>query len=233
MSSIYNNDCLDVMAKMANSSVDLIITDPPYGINYKSNKQNCDTRQEKTIKKDRSEYFDQIIGDSDIPLDWLSEAYRVLKDGSAIYIFCHWSKWSLLAYGVENAGFKIKNMIVLNKSNHGMGDLKGSYAPKHELLLFATKGRHILNFPEKRMNDVLDVPVKYSGAKRLHPNEKPTSWLEPFILNSSRKMDVVFDPFAGSGSTGAACLKMNRVFILVELDETHYNTICDRLVVKE
>jgi len=229
MSSIYNNDCLNVMAKMSDGSVDMIITDPPYGINYKSNKQNYDTRQGKTIKKDRNEYFDQIVGDSDVPLAWLSEAYRILKDNSAIYIFCHWSKWPLLAHGVEKDGFKIKNMIVLNKSNHGLGDLKGSYAPKHELLLFATKGRHILNFPDKRMNDVLDVPVKYSGAKRLHPNEKPLSWLEPCILNSSREGDLVLDPFAGSGSTGAACEKLNRRYILIEKDKTYYQTIYERL----
>jgi site-specific DNA-methyltransferase (adenine-specific) len=227
--TLYHYDCNIVMKRRSDNSIDLIVTDPPYGINYKSNKQNCDTRQEKTIKKDRSEYFDQIIGDSDVPLDWLSEAYRILKDGSAIYIFCHWSKWSILAYGVEKAGFKIKNMIVLNKSNHGMGDLKGSYAPKHELLLFATKGRHILNFPEKRMKDVWEVPVKYSGAKRLHPNEKPLSWLEPCILNSSREGDLVLDPFAGSGSTGAACEKLGRKYILIEKDKTHYQTIYERL----
>lgn len=209
-----------------------MLSSPPYGINYKSHKQNYDTRHNTPIKRDRDEYFHQIEGDATLPVRWLEEAYRVLKDGTAIYIFCHWSKWNELSYGVEKAGFKIKNMIVLRKSNHGMGDLKGSYAPKHELLLFATKGRHILDFPGTQMKDVIDVPVKYSGAKRLHPNEKPLSWLEPFILNSTCERDVVLDPFAGSGSVGVACEKWGRQYIMIEADEKYYNImslrLCDR-----
>jgi len=218
---IICNDCLKVMKTFDEESIDLILTDIPYGINYKSNKQNYDTRGTRPIQKNRSEYFETIEGDENLPIIWLDEAYRVLKDESAIYVFCHWSKWHILHAAVFLAGFKIKNMIVLNKSNHGMGDLKGSYAPKHELLLFATKGRHILNFPDKRLNDVWEVPVRYSGSKRFHPNEKPISWLSPCIENSSNQGDVVLDPFAGSGSTGVACKKLNRNFVLIDID-SHY-----------
>jgi site-specific DNA-methyltransferase (adenine-specific) len=210
---------MEAFASMQSLSIDLIVTDIPYGINYKSNKQNCDTRGAKTVIKNRPDFFDKIEGDDQIPLHWLAEAHRVLKDGSAIYVFCHWTKWHLLYESVEAAGFKPKNMIVLNKSNHGMGDLKGSYAPKHELLLFASKGRHILNFPEKRMRDIWDVPVKFSGSKRLHPNEKPLSWVKPCIQNSSKKGDIVLDPFAGSGSTGVACNILARSSIQIDINQ--------------
>jgi len=86
------------------------------------------------------------------------------------------------------------------------------------LVLFATKGRHILNFPDGREKDVIDVPVKFSGARRLHPNEKPESWYAPFILNSSNEGDTVLDPFFGSGTVGVVCNKLNRKYIGIEID---------------
>ncbi len=120
-------------------------------------------------------------------------------------------------------------MIVINKSNHGMGDLDGQYAPKHKLLMFAVKGRHILNFADKRMNDVWDGPVKYSGSVRYHPNEKPMSWIEPIVLNSSHPGDVILDPFCGSGTTGVVANKWDRKYYLIEADHDHVKTAKKRL----
>ena len=229
MNKLLCGDCSDLMTSFQKDSIDLILTDIPYGISYKSNKQNCDTRNNKSLKKDRKEYFQSIQGDDYLPTSWLHDAFRILKSNSAIYIFCHWSTWHLLFPAVEDVGFTCKNMIVMNKSNHGMGDLKGQYAPKHELLLYATKGRHILNFPDKRMNDIWDVPVKYSGSKRLHPNEKPTRWLTPCILNSSKKGDIVLDPFCGSGATGEAATILDRCYILIDIDKKYIEVAKKRM----
>ena len=224
-----NGDCLKEMKAIPDSSIHLIITDPPYGINYKSNKQNCDTRGTITVNKHSTDYFDKIDGDDKLSIDWLIDAFRVLKNNSAIYIFSHWKTWGALQAAVENAGFKVKNMIVLNKSNHGMGDLKGSFASKHELLMFAAKGRHYLNFPNGRKNDVWNVPVKFSGAKRLHPNEKPISWITPCIENSSKQGDLVLDPFAGSFTVAEACKKLNRKCISIEKDLKYFNVGVNRI----
>ena len=232
MSSIILGNCVDILFTMESESVDMIITDPPYGIDYRSNRQGIDRKSSIETRKDtvvRTSYFKEIKNDQSLPYEWLDGAYRLLKEGSAIYIFCHWSMWGELQGHVNNAGFKVKNMLVLKKSNHGMGDLKGSYAPKHELVLFATKGRHILNFPDGREKDVIDVPVKFSGARRLHPNEKPESWYAPFILNSSNEGDTVLDPFFGSGTVGVVCNKLNRKYIGIEIDEAYYNDATQRL----
>jgi DNA modification methylase len=216
--SVLEGAAEEVLGTMSSDSVDIILTDIPYGIHYKSNKQNYDTREASPVVKDREEYFQTIVGDDEIPLGWLPEAYRTLKTGAAMYVFCHWSTWHLLYPAVLNVGFTCKNMLVMNKSNHGMGDLKGQYAPKHELLMFAVKGRHLMTFESKRMNDVWDVPVKYSGAVRLHPNEKPLSWLEPCIKNSSKVGDLVVDPFCGSGTTAKAAKGLGRRYIVSDLD---------------
>jgi len=223
-----NGDCLTLFAQLATDSIDCIITDPPYGISYKSHKQGQSTRSGKTISTGKEEYFTEIANDESLPTSWLSEAYRVLKDGSAMYVFCHWSTWNELTTIATAVGFKLKNMIVLNKSNWGMGDLKGAYAPKHELLLFATKGRHIMNVPP-RLPDVWDVPVLDSRRKRRHPNEKPIDWLLPAIKQSTKEGDTILDPFAGSGSTGAAAKHADRNFILFEIDPEYYKVCIERL----
>lgn len=223
-------DCLELMKEIPDESIDMIFTDIPYGKNYKSNRQNRSGHLGFDIKTDRKPYFEKINGDEKIPdIGWLKHSYRVLKNDSAIYVCVHWETFGELKNQASKCGFKIKNMIVLNKSNHGMGDLRGQYAPKHELILFATKGRHLLNFRNGRENDIWNVPIRYSGAYRLHPNEKPTSWIIPAILNSSKENDVILDPFMGSGSTGDACKKTIRNFIGIDNDQKYFTIAKERL----
>jgi site-specific DNA-methyltransferase (adenine-specific) len=230
LNKILFGDCLPILQSIPSNVIDLIVTDPPYGINYKSGKQNYDTRKEQPNIKDRPEYFDGIIGDNTFPIEWIKEAYRILKEHSAVYVFCHRKTYSQAEQEILFAGFDIKNCIILNKSNHGMGDLKGSYAPKYEMLIFAVKGRHILSFPNGREKDIWNVKVKYSGSYRFHPNEKPISWILPAIINSSNENDIVLDPFIGSGSTAIACMQTNRNFIGIEKDEKYWEIANQRIV---
>ena len=105
-----------------------------------------------------------------------------------------------------------------------MGDLKGSYAPKHEFVLFGHKGRKLIN--GFRYPDVLEA--KRTGNK-LHPTQKPIDLLEVFIKTSSNEGDIVFDGFMGSNSTGIASIKNDRKFIGIELDIDYYNTAKQRI----
>jgi len=224
----YLGDCDHILADFPDESVDLILTDPPYGIRFRSNRQKV-TRNHlgKNVKVDRPFYFEEVHGDGEVPLSWLSHAYRLLKPNCAIYIFCHWTKWNILYQAVQAHGFDVKNMIVMNKSNHGMGDLEGSFGPQHELLLMAAKGRHLLR--GKRLGDVWNVPVLYSKSHRLHPEEKPLRWLTPAICASSDPGDLVLDPFAGSGSTLVAASTEGRDYCGIEVDPTHFDTMQKRL----
>ena len=122
--------------------------------------------------------------------------------------------------------FKLKNIIVWNKNNHGTGDLKGSYAPKHEFILFGHKGRTLLR--EKRIADVIDC-AKIPSKKLTHPTEKPQELLEIFIKQSSDEGSIIFDGFMGTGSCGIVAKKLNRKFVGVELDSTYFNIACERL----
>lgn len=229
----FDLHCADVNEFLSQGRIfKSIVTDPPYGINYRSNRQGID-RRENVVKNNnlvvRDRFFEKIQNDKKVPLSWLPLAFESLESDSSIWIFCHWSEWHTWYEAVKSVGFNVKNMVVLNKSNHGMGDLKGQFAPKHELILFAVKGRLELNFQEGRRSDVWDVPVKFSGTRRLHPNEKPVSWYDPCILYSTSEFDFVCDPFMGSGTCGESAVKNNRPFWGCDIDPVNVEVSENRL----
>ena len=213
---LYQGDCLEVMGSIKDKSVDLIVTDPPYLMDYQSNRRKKEDRFDK-IKNDKGNYM--------LIQDYLEECHRIMKDNTAIYCFCSWHNIDFFKNEFEKH-FKLKNILVWNKNNHGTGDLKGSYAPKHEFILFGHKGRTLLR--EKRIADVIDCP-KISSNKLTHPTEKPQDLLEIFIKQSSDVGSIIFDGFMGTGSCGIAAKKLNRKFIGIELDEKYFDIAKDRL----
>ena len=213
---LYKGDCLEIMGGIKDKSVDLIVTDPPYLMDYQSNRRKKEDRFDK-IKNDKGNYM--------LIQDYLEECHRIMKDNTAIYCFCSWHNIDFFKNEFEKH-FKLKNILVWNKNNHGTGDLKGSYAPKHEFILFGHKGRTLLR--EKRIADVIDCP-KISSNKLTHPTEKPQDLLEIFIKQSSDEGSIIFDGFMGTGSCGIAAKKLNRNFIGIELDEKYFNIAKDRL----
>ena len=213
---LYQGDCLEIMGGIKDKSIDLIVTDPPYLMNYQSNRRKKEDRFDK-IKNDKGNYM--------LIQDYLEECHRIMKDNTAIYCFCSWHNIDFFKNEFEKH-FKLKNILVWNKNNHGTGDLKGSYAPKHEFILFGHKGRTLLR--EKRIADVIDCP-KISSNKLTHPTEKPQDLLEIFIKQSSDVGSIIFDGFMGTGSCGIAAEKLNRNFIGIELDEKYFNIAKNRL----
>ena len=213
---LYQGDCLEIMGGIKDKSVDLIVTDPPYLMDYQSNRRKKEDRFDK-IKNDKENYM--------LIQDYLEECHRIMKDNTAIYCFCSWHNIDFFKNEFEKH-FKLKNILVWNKNNHGTGDLKGSYAPKHEFILFGHKGRTLLR--EKRIADVIDCP-KISSNKLTHPTEKPQDLLEIFIKQSSDVGSIIFDGFMGTGSCGIAAKKLNRNFIGIELDEKYFNIAKNRL----
>ena len=215
--TLYNGDCLEVMDKLISGGVkvDAIITDPPYGMSFQSNR--------RVVKKQ----FDKIANDNN--LKWLDEfidkAYLILNNNSAIYVFCSWHNIDVFKQKLE-AKFKLKNIIVWVKNNHGSGDLRASYAPKHEFVLYLHKGRSL--FRKKRLSDVMEFP-KIASSKLLHPTEKNVDMLKVFVENNTDEAQTVLDPFMGSGSTGIACKNTNRNFIGIELDENYFNIAKGRI----
>jgi site-specific DNA-methyltransferase (adenine-specific) len=216
LNKIYNEDCLEGMKRIPNNTIDLVVTDPPYLMNYRSNRR---------VKSEKFDYIQNDKNSNDLISDYINECNRIMKDNTAIYVFCSWHNIDFFKVEFEKH-FTLKNILIWNKNNHGTGDLKGSYAPKYEMILFGHKGRTLLR--EKRVPDVIDCN-KISSSKLNHPTEKPIELLELFINNSSDRNSLVFDGFAGSGTTAIACVNTNRNFIGFELDENYHKIACERV----
>jgi len=213
--TLMQGDCLELMKKTPDGSAGLVVTDPPYGMDFQSNRRVIKDKFAK-IKNDQS-------------LDWLdgffSECNRAMSHNTAIYCFCSWHNIDSFKVAFEKH-FKLKNLCVWVKNNHGSGDLKGAYAPKHEFILYGHKGRSL--FRETRVPDVFNFP-KVPSSKLVHPTEKNIEMLELFIRNSSDPADVVLDPFMGSGTTGVAAVNTGRDFTGIELDSEYFNIAKSRI----
>ena len=115
---------------MPDESVNAIITDPPYGINYVS-------QTGARIKNDKA------------PFIWfLYDAFRVLKSGGTLLCFTRWDVEQTFIDAIELAGFRVKSEVIWDKVYHGMGDTKAAFAPAHENIVFAIKGKY--SFPGGR-----------------------------------------------------------------------------------
>ena len=204
-------DCLDVMRGLPTESVDLIATDPPYGMSFQSNHRN--------------EQHDRIHGDDS--LEWLdpflAEAYRVAKPNTAAYFFCSYHKIDVFKQALERV-FQVKNLLVWEKNNTSMGDLKGDFAPKLEFCWFVHKGRALIR--GKRDQNIMRFA---RTQNELHPTQKPVELMEYLISKFSDEGQLVLDPFMGSGTTAIAAERSGRRWIGIERDEGYYNAALARI----
>jgi site-specific DNA-methyltransferase (adenine-specific) len=212
--SVHNNsfkhgDCLEILEQLPDSSIDIVITDPPYGISYISN---------------RSQYDDSItkrglLNDGkDEAFELLDKTCKILQrkcaQNSHLYFFCSWSVFSQFEHIIGNY-FTIKTPIVWDKGNKGSGDLENDWGNQTELIIFCIKGKKTINY---RRGNVISVPRLHS-SKMVHPTQKPIDLINQLLDVSYFQGDLVVDPFMGSGATIHACNKRDINCIGIELDK--------------
>jgi len=217
----YNDDCMNVLRKIDDLSIDMIVTDPPYGMSFQSNRAKTGPRHRK------------ITNDEEVFHEWLPECYRILKTGGGIITFCDWKTSNIWKEHLENYGFKINSQVVWNRLHHGMGDLYGSFSPMHDIIWYATKGRRI--FKNKRPSSVLNYKRPSPSQDYGHPTCKPVELMKELIqgTHDGSKEGIIIDPFMGSGSTGVAAKELNLPFIGIEIDKKYYNIAKNRLITEE
>lgn len=195
------------MQDMQNASVDMILTDPPYGISYVSNQRT------------KSEKFDMLKNDNnDVRLLAYSEFARVLKDDSVCVVFASWKNFAYDFIELRKH-FDIKNVIVWWKRGGGMGDLRHSLLTDYELAIVCHKGKARIR--GKRIGSVWEC-TKLNPNKMVHPTQKPEQLIERIIEKYTDDGDCILDPFMGSGTTGVACVNTGRKFIGMELDDKYF-----------
>lgn len=217
LNTIIHADCLDIMREMPDKSVDLILSDPPYGISYKTR-----------YRKEKNHKFSTVISGDDnlnwLPL-WASEANRVLKNNSALYVFCGQTTIGTFQEELTNY-FTLKNIIVWEKNNHTAGDLVNAYGKSWEPLLYFNKGVRPIN--GKRIHDIFKSN-RISSCALIHQNQKPCDLIELILEKSSHENNTILDPFSGSGTTAIACHNLKRNFICIEKDVDYHAASVKRL----
>ena len=209
---IYCNDCFKIMENMINKNikVDMILTDPPYGI---------DLTPQRTTSK-----FKNTKVKNDDSLEWLPKfvdyTYELTKNIAVV--FCGWQNVDKFKMAFEKK-FVIKNILVWNKDWFGMGN---NYRPNYELILLMCKTN--LKTKSKNKSNILTYR-RLSPQKLTHSCEKPVPLLEDLIFELTDEGNVILDCFMGTGSTGVACMNTNRHFIGIELDENYFNIAKERL----
>lgn len=223
-SAIFLGDNRKHIPDLPDGSIDCIVTDPPYGVNYWS--RSAETAEGKRwVKKVASDdnldnalaLFDEVMG--------LLEP-KVKPDVDA-YIF---TRWDIVGYWIEAIArvpwLTYKMLLVWEKGSPGMGDIDANWGCGHELILYC-KG-------DKRR----DVAYRRSGVlhfdrvppgKAIHPTEKPVPLLSTLIEMSTDVGDIVLDPFSGSGSTVMAAKEAGRIGIGFEEDEDHFRRSTNRI----
>lgn len=217
VNKIYNLDVIDFMTTIPDESIDLVVTDPPYLISYKTNRR----------KESGHKFSNAIENDKNPELikAYIKECYRVLKNNTAMYIFCSFDKVDFFKSEMEKY-FDIKNIIIWKKNNHTAGDLEAQFGKQYEMIILANKGRKPFN--GDRLTDVWSFN-KISPDKLVHQNQKPVDLIKRCIIKHSSKGDLVFDGFMGSGTTAIAAMDTNRKFLGCEIDPEYFDIAQGRI----
>ena len=211
---IILGDSIEVLPTLEKKSFDLLLSDPPYGMDFKSGWNNKEKIQN-----------DKIIDTITLFENVLKESLPLLKDDAHFYLFGNINFIGDIRPIIEKH-LNLKNILIWDRKVIGMGDLK-SYGNSYDVIYFGyNKVWKDLNGTRDR--DLLSYS-RIDPAKNIHPTEKPLDILEYLIKKSSNENDKILEPFAGGGSTLLACKKLNRFATGVEIEEEYYNLIKNRI----
>ncbi len=225
INQIILGDCVDEMKKLPDNIANLVVTDPPYGIDFES--------------RLRADTFNKIEGDdrNNPVVSWaFAQCYRLLKENSHLYTFMRWDVLPRFLHLLKHWNFNVKNCLVGKRAAHSCGDLNYAFSPSYEMILFAHKGQREFNKTTiklleegggfvRRFNDLIDWLDVNEPSKNLmfHPTQKSLELIEFFMLLSSNEGDLIIDPFSGSGITAIAAWDLNRRFICYEVNGEYHS----------
>lgn len=201
---LYLGDAIAFLQGLEKESVDLVITDPPYESLEKHRAVGTTTRL--THSKSSSNDWFEIFRNNRFP-ELFQECNRVLKKNGHLYVFSDQETMFAVKPMGEATGLKFWKPLVWNKGKIGMGY---HYRAQYEFILFFEKGKRRLS--NLGVPDVLTVPP-VARKDVTYPTEKPVELLKILVEQSSSPGELVADPFAGSGSTGEAAIRLGRRFV--------------------
>lgn len=213
------SDPAAVTRLLGKERIKLLLTDPPYGESY------VETKVGFSVTKARKPIANDDLGDEAsyraFTKGWFAAMKPFLERKNAFYVFNEKMLFALKD-GIHDAGGHLSQLLVWVKTSSVIGRM--DYLLQHEHVAYGWVGTH--EFLKAKDKSILVCPKP--ARSDLHPTMKPVPLLRRLILNSTRKGDIVYDPFAGSGSTGIAAEQAGRRAFMIELDPEYCRAILNR-----
>ncbi|MEM3084222.1 MAG: site-specific DNA-methyltransferase [Nitrososphaerales archaeon] len=239
---IYNMDCIKAMKLIPTNTIDLVVTDPPFAIQFKAKRSNYHRTHSRVLE-----------GYSEIPqekyykftMDWMKECYRVLKESGSMYVFSGWNNLKDILNAIDDVGFVTVNHIIWKYQFGVVTERK--YVTSHYHCLYVCKDDEKRKFfPYSRFGkdektddgkslhyedkeDVWYIKREYWTGDQKTPTKLPAELIRKILLYSSAKNDVVLDPFLGSGQVAVVSKMLGRQYIGFEIVRAYYEFAKERL----
>lgn len=197
----------DVLPEVDDGVFRVLLTDPPYGIEYQSGYRK---EKHKPIEGDSGTAAANVYA-------MLAAVRPKLAEDAHVFVFCRWDNEHEVRMMLEENEYTVRGSIIWAKNNTSMGDLEGTFAPKHERIVHAVKGDPKLYYRE---SDVIQADRVPTGR---HPTEKPTDLLEALLEATCAKGHVVCDPYGGVASTCEAAENTGCGYWSCELDRGYFD----------
>ena len=242
---IIHGNCLEALAKLPSASVDLVFADPPYNLQLSGQLRRPDQSLVDAVD-DAWDQFDSFAEYDALSSAWLSECRRILKPDGALWVIGSYHNIFRIGRQIQDLGFWLLNDIVWRKSNP-MPNFRGRrFTNAHETLIWAAKSaesKYTFNYDAmKALNEGLQMRSDWylpicNGAERLkddkgskaHPTQKPENLLARVLLASTKRGDIVLDPFFGSGTTGTVAKRLGRHYVGIEQDKKYVALATQRI----
>ncbi len=240
--TIKQGNCIKLMSEMPNECVDLVITDPPFAIDFKATRHNYNRTGNRVLQG-----YNEIEANDYLTftLEWLSAATRVLKDSGSMYIFSGWNCLKDLLIAIDQCDLTTVNHLIW-KYQFGVVT-KRKYVTSHYHCLFLCKNDRKRKFyPYRRFDkaaktesggsahykdkeDVWEIKREYWQGAVKTPTKLPAELIEKILDYSSQKGDVVLDPFLGSGQVAVVSKMKKRHYIGFEIVPAYCKLARDRI----
>ena len=244
---LINADVLDALKEIGTESLDFVFADPPY---FLSN-DGFTVKSGKAVSVNKGAWDKSFGFDSEMDFHeaWISECLRVLKPNGTIAISGTYHSIYKCGFLLQKLGCRIVNDITWFKPNGAPALAGRNFTASHETILWASKGKkakHVFNYAisknwdvendklyskGKQMRSVWSIPStpKREKIEGSHPTQKPLELLRRLVAMCTNEGDTVLDPFCGSGTTGVACVLLQRNFIGIDLDQSYLDLSAKRM----
>jgi site-specific DNA-methyltransferase (adenine-specific) len=222
---ILFDDCIEGMKNLPEESVDLIIADPPFGINF-NGKGSQYNRDNDLVVEDYGEIIENY---DEFTLQWISQIPRIMKETGSAYIFSGWTNLKDLLVAIDKNNLTLINHIIW-KYQFGVFTKK-KFVTSHYHVLFIVKNpkKYFFNKIEHYPLDIWDIPRNYAPGQKKNGTKLPEKVVMRAINFSSKPGDLIFDPFMGNGTTALSAKMTFRHYFGFEKNNKMESIITENL----